>query len=79
MQGSAEHPSFDVMDLLTRHNTRWTFSKYKENQIVYSQGDPADSVFYVHTGKSKLRSFPNSGRKLSLQSADQTNFAARER
>src|ERR1035438_6903383 len=42
------------MGLLTQHNTRWALSKYEENQIVYSQGDPADSVFYVHTGKVKV-------------------------
>jgi CRP-like cAMP-binding protein len=42
------------MGLLTQHNTRWTLTKYKENQIVYSQSDPADSVFYVHTGKVKV-------------------------
>jgi CRP/FNR family cyclic AMP-dependent transcriptional regulator len=47
-------PSFDVMGLLTQHNTRWTLSNYQENQIVYSQGDPADSVFYIHTGKVKV-------------------------
>ena len=29
-------------------------SKYKENQILYSQGDPADSVFYIHRGKVKV-------------------------
>ena len=33
---------------------RWTLSNYKEEQIVYAQGDPADSVFYVHTGKVKV-------------------------
>jgi CRP/FNR family cyclic AMP-dependent transcriptional regulator len=38
----------------TQHNTRWTLAKYEENQIVYSQGDPADSVFYIHTGKVKV-------------------------
>jgi CRP-like cAMP-binding protein len=54
MQAKAEHTSFDVMGLLTQHNTRWTLTKYKENQIVYSQSDPADSVFYVHTGKVKV-------------------------
>jgi CRP/FNR family transcriptional regulator, cyclic AMP receptor protein len=54
MQVKAEHPCFDVMGLLTQHNTRWTLAKYKEKQIVYSQGDPADSVFYVHTGKVKV-------------------------
>jgi CRP-like cAMP-binding protein len=54
VQRDAKHPSFDVMGLLTQHNTRWTLSKYQENQIVYSQGDPADSVFYIHTGKVKV-------------------------
>src|SRR5580698_7916333 len=54
MQANAGHPAFDVMGLLTQHNTRWALSKYEENQIVYSQGDPADSVFYVHTGKVKV-------------------------
>ena len=42
------------MGLLTLHNTRWNLSKYKENQIVYAQGDPADSAFYVHTGQVKV-------------------------
>jgi CRP/FNR family transcriptional regulator, cyclic AMP receptor protein len=54
MQANTERHSFDVMGLLTQHNTRWTLSKYKENQVVYSQGDPADSVFYIHTGKVKV-------------------------
>jgi CRP/FNR family cyclic AMP-dependent transcriptional regulator len=54
MQKGAIHPIFDVMGFLTQHNTRWALSNYKENQIVYAQGDPADSVFYVHRGKVKL-------------------------
>ena len=54
MQKDAEHRSFDVMGLLIQHNKRWSLSKYKENQIVYAQGDPADSVFYVHRGKVKV-------------------------
>jgi CRP/FNR family transcriptional regulator, cyclic AMP receptor protein len=54
MQANTNHRSFDVMGLLTQHNTRWTLSKYEENQTVYSQGDPADSVFYIHQGKVKV-------------------------
>jgi CRP/FNR family cyclic AMP-dependent transcriptional regulator len=54
VQADAKHSSFDVMGLLTQHNTRWTLSNYKENQIVYAQGDPADSVFYVHKGNVKV-------------------------
>ena len=54
MQADTMHPSFDVMSLLTRQDTRCTVSTYEENQIVYSQGDPADSVFYVHSGRVKV-------------------------
>jgi CRP/FNR family transcriptional regulator, cyclic AMP receptor protein len=48
------HPSFDVIGLLTQHNTRWNASKYPENKVVYAQGDPADSIFYIHRGKVKV-------------------------
>jgi CRP/FNR family transcriptional regulator, cyclic AMP receptor protein len=47
-----KHPSFDVMDFLTQQNVRSV--NYRENQIVYSQGDPADSVFYIHRGQVKV-------------------------
>jgi CRP/FNR family cyclic AMP-dependent transcriptional regulator len=53
MQANAK-PSFDVMGLLTQHNKRWTKTKFAENQILYSQGDPADSVFYIYKGKIKV-------------------------
>ena len=46
--------AFDVMRFLALHNTRGALSKYKENQILYSQGDPADSVFYIDRGKVKV-------------------------
>jgi CRP-like cAMP-binding protein len=54
MQKLKKRPSLDVMDLLTQHKTRWTVSQYKEKQIVYTQGDPADSIFYIHRGRVKV-------------------------
>jgi CRP/FNR family transcriptional regulator, cyclic AMP receptor protein len=54
MQADAKHRPFDVMSLLSQHNTRLTLSNYKENQIIYAQGDPADSVFYIHKGRVKV-------------------------
>ena len=53
MQADVNRSTFDVMGLLTQRDTRGV-SKYKENQIVYAQGDPADSVFYVYRGKVKI-------------------------
>ena len=52
-----------VMGLLTQDKTRWTLAKYEENQIVYSQGDPADSVFYIHTGKVKVTVISQPGKE----------------
>jgi CRP/FNR family transcriptional regulator, cyclic AMP receptor protein len=63
MPGSAEHLPFDVMGVLTQPNARWPLSKYEENQTVYSQGDPADSVFYVHTGKVKVTVISQHGKE----------------
>jgi CRP/FNR family cyclic AMP-dependent transcriptional regulator len=63
MQTDVKHPSFEVMGLLTAHNSRWRSSKYQENQIVYSQGDPADSVFYIHRGKVKVTVFSTLGKE----------------
>ena len=53
MQADVKHHSFDVMGLLTQHDTRGV-SKYKDTQIVYAQGDRADLVFYVYRGKVKV-------------------------
>ena len=63
MQRDVNQPSFDVMGLLTRHNTQWTWSHYQENQIVYAQGDPADSVFYIHKGEVKVTVISRRGKE----------------
>jgi CRP-like cAMP-binding protein len=31
-----------------------TISQYRKDQIVFSQGDPADAVFYIQKGKVKV-------------------------
>src|SRR5579864_4387276 len=55
--------SFDVMGLLRQHNTRWTLSKYREKQIVYAQGDAADSVCYIHKGRVKITVISQRGKE----------------
>jgi CRP/FNR family transcriptional regulator, cyclic AMP receptor protein len=63
MGADAKRPSLDVMGLLTQHNTRQSVSHFKDNQIVYAQGDPADSVFYIHTGKVKVTVVSDRGKE----------------
>jgi len=31
-----------------------TLTKYRKNDVIFSQGDPADAVFYIRKGKVKL-------------------------
>src|ERR1700730_11582386 len=54
MQKHLKGLSFDVMGLLTQHYWRSTLLNYQPNKIVYSQGDPADSVLFIHVGKVKV-------------------------
>ena len=68
---------FDPKAFLAKANGGRTISKYRKNQIVFSQGDPADSVFYIQTARSKSPSFPSKGRKPSSQSWGRRNSAAR--
>ena len=39
---------------LTKVTGGRTISNYRVNQIVYEQGNPADSVFYIQKGKAKV-------------------------
>jgi CRP/FNR family transcriptional regulator, cyclic AMP receptor protein len=45
---------FDTKAFLSKAEAGRTISKYRINQVVFSQGDPADSVFYIHDGRVKV-------------------------
>ena len=40
--------------LRRKFRTGMTFRNYRDREIVFSQGDPADSVFYIESGTVKL-------------------------
>jgi len=45
--------SFDPKAFLSKINGGQRVSDYQKGQIVYRQGDPADSVFFIQSGKIK--------------------------
>jgi CRP/FNR family cyclic AMP-dependent transcriptional regulator len=47
-------PSFDPKSFLARVGDGRSIGKYRRSQIVFSQGGPADAVFYIQKGKVKL-------------------------
>jgi CRP/FNR family transcriptional regulator, cyclic AMP receptor protein len=55
--------AFDPKAFLSKVNGGRTISDYRKNKIVYSQGDPADSVFYIQTGKVKITVVSEQGKE----------------
>ena len=45
---------FDPQTFLSRVGEERTISTYRKNGIVFSQGDPADAIFYIQKGRVKL-------------------------
>src|SRR4029450_2082299 len=52
MERKAKLP-FDPKVFLSKVNGGRAISEYRKDQIVYTQGEPADSVFYIQSGKVK--------------------------
>jgi CRP/FNR family transcriptional regulator, cyclic AMP receptor protein len=63
MQKLSKSQPFDVIEFLTQQGLARNLSKYRANQIVYSQEDHADSVFYIHTGKVKVNVISAQGKE----------------
>jgi CRP/FNR family transcriptional regulator, cyclic AMP receptor protein len=62
MKQKAKLP-FDPKAFLAKVDGGRTVSDYSANQIVYAQGDPADSVFYIHKGKAKVTVLSEQGKE----------------
>jgi CRP-like cAMP-binding protein len=54
---------FDPKIFLGKANGGRTISNYRIDQIVFSQGEPADSVFYIHEGKIKVTVISEQGKE----------------
>ncbi len=46
--------TFDPQVFLAVMDGGRTITKYRKNEIIFSQGDPADAVFYLQSGKVKI-------------------------
>ena len=55
--------SFDPKTFLAKVGEGKTISKYRKDQIVFSQGEIADAVFYIQQGKVKLTVVSEQGKE----------------
>jgi len=54
---------FDPHVFLAKVDVGRTIAEYRDNQIVYAQGDASDSVFYIQNGKVKKTVASNRGKE----------------
>ena len=56
-------PSFDPKSFLAMVGEGGSIGVYRKDQIVFSQGDPADAVFYIQKGKVKVTVVSEQGKE----------------
>lgn len=56
-------PSFDAKSFLARVGTGRSIVKLRKGQTVFSQGEPADAVFYVQKGRVKVTVVSEQGKE----------------
>jgi CRP/FNR family transcriptional regulator, cyclic AMP receptor protein len=65
---------FDPKAFLSKVNGGRAISKYRKDQIVYSQGESADSVFYIQSGKVKTTVVSQQGKEAVVSLLETGNF-----
>ncbi|MGO9257146.1 MAG: Crp/Fnr family transcriptional regulator [Bryobacteraceae bacterium] len=56
-------PGFSVQAFLSKVGKGKTLFEHGSKQVIFSQGDAADSVFYIHKGKVKVTVVSNRGKE----------------
>src|SRR6202521_4604962 len=67
-------PLFDPKMFLAKVGKGRTIAEYSKDQMVFSQGDPANAVFYIQKGKVKLTVVSNNGKEAVIALLDGGDF-----
>jgi CRP/FNR family transcriptional regulator, cyclic AMP receptor protein len=51
----SDERKFDPVDFLRTVGDGKTIAEYQKDAVVFAQGDPADAIFYIETGRVKLK------------------------
>ena len=63
MARARKKQAFSVKEFLATVNGGRTVTTYRKNQKIFSQGDPADAVFYIQEGKVKVVVVSSAGKE----------------
>jgi len=67
-------PRFNPKILLAKVSDGKTRLTFPKKQIIFSQGDAADAVFYIHEGQIKLSTVSQEGKEAVIAILDRGNF-----
>jgi CRP/FNR family transcriptional regulator, cyclic AMP receptor protein len=65
---------FDSRAFLTRIESGKTTREYRNKQVIFAQGDPADSVFFIESGKVKLTVVSTRGKEAVIGVLERDSF-----
>ncbi len=73
MRAPKRNRTFDQKSFLTRVSEGRSVESYRQKQVIFAQGDPADAVFYVQKGRVKLTVVSKQGKEaiVALLGADE--------
>ena len=67
-------PAFDVVDFLSRFSPGKTRREYLAGEYIFSQGDPANAIFYIQSGKVNLTVVSMSGKEAVIAHLPEGSF-----
>ena len=71
-------PTFDVASFLASAGLGRRVLQFKPRQAFFSQGDPADAVFYLQKGRTKLTVVSASGKEAAIALLSAGDFVGEE-
>ncbi len=70
--------AFDPIRYLASSGIRRKLYQYKAKHVFYSQGGPADSIFYIHSGRAKLTVVSKKGKEATVTLVAAGDFVGEE-
>ena len=71
---SNQKPIFDPKFFLSKVGKGRTMAEYAKKDVIFSQGDPGDAIFYVLKGKVKLTIVSNAGKEAVIAILGEGDF-----
>jgi CRP/FNR family cyclic AMP-dependent transcriptional regulator len=78
VMNQSKKPTPDPKAILSRMEGRKSESKYHKDQSFYSQGDPADCIFFIQTGKVKMTVVSPAGKEAVVGILQPGDFCGEE-